>query len=273
MLLVIDCGNTNTVFALYQGEQQRACWRTVTDSRQTIDDLVSWIFPLMQYEGITPTDVSGAILASVVPASRRVLSGLCHKLFGLSLLVVGEDVQTGLSIRVDRPDQVGADRLVNAVAAAVRFRRAVIVIDFGTATTFDVVAADGAYEGGVIAPGIHLSVEALHKASALLPRVSVRKPERVIGKATVPAVESGIFWGYVSMIEGLIQRIQNEYGAVMTVVATGGLAPLFKPAIAAIDILDGDLTLRGLRLIYDRRCRENTMQVTLCGDDKNKEKK
>lgn len=271
MLLVIDCGNTNTVFALYQGEQQRACWRTVTDSRQTIDDLVSWIFPLMQYEGIMPADVSGAILASVVPASRRVLSGLCQKLFGLSLLVVGEDLQTGLSIRVDRPEQVGADRLVNAVAASVRFEGAVIVIDFGTATTFDVVAADGAYEGGVIAPGIHLSVEALHSASALLPRVSVRKPERVIGKATVPALESGIFWGYVCMIEGLIQRIQNEYGAVMTVVATGGLAPLFKPAIAAIDILDGDLTLRGLRLIYDRRCRENTAKVTLY-DDKNKEK-
>ncbi|WP_343562910.1 type III pantothenate kinase [Kiloniella sp. b19] len=252
MLLTIDCGNTNIVFALHRGETQLASWRTVSDSRKTVDELVSWLYPLMQLEGYQPSDVTGAILASVVPAARRALEGLCQKLFGLLPLVVGtEAVRLGVPVRVDRPEQVGADRLVNAVAAYARFGGDLVVIDFGTATTFDVIARDGAYEGGVIAPGINLSMEALHNASALLPRITVQQPERVIGKATIPAMESGVFWGYIGMIEGMISRIQAEYGAEMTVIATGGLAPLFERATEVIDHLDSDLTLRGLRMIYE----------------------
>ncbi len=180
------------------------------------------------------------------------LATLCSRYFKVAPLVVGEPgVDLGVEIRIDRPDQVGADRLVNAVAAHASFGGPLIVIDFGTATTFDVIGSDGAYEGGVIAPGINLSLEALDHAAAKLPRIALKEPpQRVIGQATVPAMESGAYWGYVGLIEGLVTRIKGEYGQSMKVVATGGLASLFARATDSIDAVDADLTLRGLLAIH-----------------------
>ncbi len=251
MLLAIDSGNTNIVFALFDGEQVRGEWRSSTDTNRTADEFGVWLNHLMAMEGLERTAVNSCIIASVVPAVVFALKTLCRKYFGCEALVVGdESVKLGLNILLDRPEEVGADRLVNAVAAHKCYSGPLIVIDFGTATTFDVVDGDGNYCGGAIAPGINLSLEALHMAAAKLPRVAVGRPRTVIGKATVPAMRSGVFWGYVGLIEGLVTRIQEEFGAPMTVVATGGLAPLFIEATTSIHHLDRDLTLRGLLEIH-----------------------
>lgn len=251
MLLVIDSGNTNTVFAVYDGETQRGRWRASSDPRRTADEYAVWLTQLMALEGLAPKDVDAAVMANVVPAAAYGLETLCRRYFGGPPLNVDDPgVDTGAPVRIDRPEEVGADRLVNAVAAHETYDGAVVVVDFGTATTFDIIAADGAYEGGVIAPGIHSSMDALHSAAARLPRVAVARPPRVIGKATVPAIQSGVFWGYIGLIEGILARVAAEYGAPLTVVATGGLAPVFQAETAAIDHVDPDLTLRGLVRIH-----------------------
>lgn len=256
MLLAIDSGNTNIVFAIYDGESVRGEWRSSTRADRTADEYGVWLSQLMALEGLQRQDVDAAILASVVPANVFTLKTLCRRYFGTEPLVVGEPtVDLGLEVRMDRPEEVGADRLVNAVAAHAKYKGPLIVIDFGTATTFDVVDDNGNYLGGCICPGINLSLEALHMAAAQLPRVAVGRPTRVIGKATVPAMKSGIYWGYVGLIEGLVRRISDEYGGPMTVVATGGLAPLFVEATEAIHHLDQDLTLRGLLEIYRRNTK------------------
>jgi type III pantothenate kinase len=253
MLLAIDSGNTNIVFALFDGEQVRGEWRSSTDTNRTADELGVWLTQLMAMEGIDRKQVDGCIIASVVPAMMFTLKTLSRRYFGREALVVGEEgVKLGLSILLDQPEEVGADRLVNAVAAHKFYRGPLIVIDFGTATTFDVVDKEGNYCGGAIAPGINLSLEALHAAAAKLPRVAIGRPKSVIGKATVPAMRSGVYWGYVGLIEGLVKRIEAEFGASMTVVATGGLAPLFAEATNVIQHLQSDLTLRGLLEIYRR---------------------
>jgi len=204
-------------------------------------------------EGLSFTDLGEAIIATVVPAVSFDLRTLCRHYLKVEPLSVGSpEVDLGIGIKVDRPQAVGADRLVNAVAAHARYQGPLIVVDFGTATTFDVVGANGDYEGGIIAPGVNLSVEALHQAAAMLPRVAVERSERVIGKDTVPAMQSGIYWGYVSLVEGLVARIMAEYGKPMTVIATGGLAPLFQRQISAIEQVDPDLTISGLMLIHAR---------------------
>lgn len=251
MLLAIDAGNTNIVFAVFDGDQVRGEWRASTDTERTADELGVWLVQLLTIQGLRREDIDAAIIASVVPAMGFGLKTLCRRYFGCDPLVVGTDgVQLGISIRMDRPEEVGADRLVNAVAAHKSYPGPMIVIDFGTATTFDVVDADGNYCGGSIAPGINLSLEALHMAAAKLPRVAIGRPRSVIGKATVPAMQSGIFWGYVGLIEGLVKRIQEEFGAPMLVLATGGLAPLFAEVTKVIDHLEPDLTLRGLLEIH-----------------------
>jgi type III pantothenate kinase len=253
MLLAIDSGNTNIVFALFDGDQIKGEWRSSTDTERTADEFGVWILQLMAMEGIERGQVHACIIASVVPAVVFALKQLCRRYFKCEALVVGDDgVVLGLQVLLDRPEEVGADRLVNAVAAHQYYQGPLIVIDFGTATTFDVVDGAGNYCGGAIAPGINLSLEALHTAAAKLPRVAIGRPRTVIGKATVPAMRSGIFWGYVGLIEGLVARIQDEFGAKMTIVATGGLAPLFMEATEAIQYLDPDLTLRGLLEIYRR---------------------
>lgn len=253
MLLAIDCGNTNTIFAVMDGDTERGNWRSSTDPGRTSDEYSVWLTHLMARSDLSASDIDGVIIATVVPDAREALTRLAETEFGATPLVVGDaNVKLGIENLMERPDDAGADRLVNAVGAHSRHPGHLIVVDFGTATTFDVVDAAGNYHGGVIAPGINLSAEALHMAAALLPRVTVRKPERIIGGGTVAAMQSGIFWGYVSMIEGMVARIQQEYGNHMTVVATGGLAPLFIDVTDDIDVVDADVTVRGLVEIYRR---------------------
>jgi type III pantothenate kinase len=253
MLLVIDAGNTNIVFAVHDGHTVRAEWRAVTDNARTADEYAVMLIPLLQLQGISFSDVHSAIIATVVPAALFNLKTLCRRYFKCEPLVVGDhNVDLGIQVLTDRPAAVGADRIVNAVAAHASHKGALIVIDFGTATTFDIVAANGDYEGGVIAPGANLSAEALHKAAAMLPRVAIERTQAVIGKDTEPAMRSGLFWGYIGLIEGLVKRIKEEYGQPMTVIATGGLATLFFRQTPAIDHIDPDLTIRGLVLIHAR---------------------
>ncbi len=248
MLLAIDSGNTNVVFAVYDGEQPRGRWRASSNAGRTADEYAVWLTQLMALDGLSASDIDGAIIASVVPPTVHTLKTLCSRYFGVKPLLIGDpDVDLGIEVKAQ---QVGADRLVNAVAGHAAHGGALIIIDFGTATSFDVIAPDGSYEGGVIAPGVNLSVEALYKASAQLPRIAVARPEKVIGKATVPAMQSGLYWGYVAMIDGVVARIKAETGWPMTVIATGGLAPLFAESCESIDYSDPDLTANGLALIY-----------------------
>lgn len=253
MLLAIDSGNTNVVFAVYDGETVKGVWRCHNNPKRTADEYAVWLTQLMSLSDIVPSDIDGSIIATVVPEARFNLVTVCRKYFNSDPMMIGDPaLDLGVKVRIDRPEQVGADRLVNTLAAHERFGHALIIIDFGTATTFDVIDAEGSFCGNVIAPGINLSMDALSMASALLPRVAVQRPEHVIGKATVPAMQSGVFWGYISMIEGLVSRIRKEYGEKLPVVATGGLAPLFAETSDAIDHIDPDMTIRGLQLIYQR---------------------
>ena len=256
MFLAIDSGNTNTVFAVFEGDDLRGEWRAETNAKRTADEYAVWLTQLMAIEDVKRQEVTGAIIACVVPAALFALVELCRRYFASEPLVVGEEgVDIGLDVLVDRPEEVGADRLVSALAAHERYPGPLILIDFGTATTFDVIDGDGSYRGGVIAPGVNLSVEALYRAAAKLPRIGINRPATVIGKATVPAMESGVYWGYVALIEGLVERIAGEFGAKPTVVATGGLAPLFADATDSIDHLDTALTLRGLAMVYRRNAK------------------
>ena len=253
MLLAIDAGNTNIVFAVSDGKDIRAEWRAVTETTRTSDEYAVLLQPLLQLHGLTFADITSAIIATVVPAALFDLRQLCRRYLKCEPLVIGdEDVDLGIMINVDRPSAVGADRLVNTVAAHQRYKGALIVVDFGTATTFDIVSEKGDYDGGVIAPGVNLSAEALHSAAAMLPRVAVGRTQSVIGKDTVPAMQSGLYWGYVSLIEGLVARIKEEYGKPMTVIGTGGLANLFYKQTSVIEHLDPDLTIRGLIQIHAR---------------------
>ena len=253
MLLAIDAGNTNIVFAVHDGKAIRAQFRASTKDSRTADEYYVWLTQLMQLEGLDPKTIDAAIIASVVPPVTFNLWRLCTKYFKRSPLVVGDaEVDLGIKISVDRPRSVGADRIVNAVAGYKDYGGNLILIDFGTATTFDIVGSDGAYEGGVIAPGVNLSLEALHQAAAQLPRIAIERPQAVIGKDTIPAMQSGVFWGYIALIEGLVKRIKAEYGKPMKVVGTGGLAHLFRHSTHAIEHVDHDLTIRGLHYIYER---------------------
>ena len=251
MLLAIDAGNTNTVFALFDGERQLAAWRTSTNAQRTADEYAVFLATLMQSAGLAPKMIKAAIIGSVVPDANFNLVKLCRDHYGIAPLIVGTpQVRLNIEVKLDRPEEVGADRLINAVAGRAEHRTPLLIVDFGTATTFDVVDSDGNYRGGAIAPGINLSLQALHMAAAKLPRVAVAKPQKIIGTNTVQAIQSGVFWGYVGLIEGMISRIKAEFGQPMTVIATGGLASLYREAIPMIDHTDPDLTLKGLRLIY-----------------------
>ena len=256
MLLAIDAGNTNTVFAVFDtggDDAPLGQWRATTDARRTSDEYAVWLGQLLERAGFGLADIDEAIVSTVVPQGLGALKLLCTDYCGCEASVVGEPgVDLGIEVNVPRPDEVGADRLVNAVGAHIRHPGALIVLDFGTATTFDAVSAEGAYEGGIIAPGINLSLEALHRAAAQLPRIAVARPAAVIGRATVPAMQSGIYWGYVGLIEGIVTRMKSEIAAPITTVATGGLAGLFGAATPMIDAVDSDLTILGLREIHRR---------------------
>jgi len=251
MLLAIDAGNTNIVFALHDGNKIIHKWRISSADSRTADEYMVWLSQLLNFEKLDVSAITGAIIATVVPQTLFPLQLLCRRYFNCDALVIGdEDVELNVKVKLPNPEEVGADRLVNAVAAQKRYGGPMVIIDFGTATTFDVIDDNGDYHGGVIAPGVNLSVEALSMAAAKLPRVAVEKPEKVIGNSTISAIQSGIFYGYLSMVEGMVERITKEYGDPMKVLATGGLATLFNEASSVIEFVDQELTTYGLFEIY-----------------------
>ncbi len=257
MLLAIDTGNTNLVVGVFDGEVSKANWRADTDPGRTADEYAALFGEWLTGAGLNKASVTDAIIASVVPRTTDALRTACIETFACAPLVIGEaGVELGIEVLVDNPGEAGADRLVNAVAAHVSYGGPLVVVDFGTATTLDVVDGSGNYCGGVIAPGVGLSLKALHEAAAKLPRVDVEKPAKVIGTDTVGAMQSGIYWGYISMIEGLVARVTAEFeetgGKIGSVIATGGLAPLFSGGTKTIERVDSDLTLRGLVEIFRR---------------------
>ncbi len=252
MLLAIEQGNTNTLFAVHDGETWIAQWRAATHSTRTADEYAVWLSQLLGMAGLAMGAFDGCIISSVVPQSIFNLRNLARRYLHVEPLVIGENVDLGIEVRIEKPSEAGADRLVNAVGAHIVYAGDLIVIDSGTATTFDIVAADGGLEGCAIAPGINLSMEALHQAAAKLPRIAIQKPQRIIGKDTVGAMQSGVFWGYIGLIEGLITRIKGEWDRPMTVVGTGGVASLFHGATTSIDHFDPDLTIRGMLEIWRR---------------------
>jgi type III pantothenate kinase len=252
MLLAIDAGNTNVVFAVRDDAGWIGTWRIRTDPQRTSDEYAVWLLALLAHVGIRTEQIHRAVLGTVVPAALYHLRRLCREWFSVEPLVVRASLDWGFEIRVDNPNEVGADRLLNSLAAHRHFGGPLIVVDFGTATTFDIVDQDGAYLGGVIAPGINLSLEALHMAAARLPRIGIGRPQSVIGTSTVPAMQSGVYWGYVGLVEGLLARIKAEYGGPMKVIATGGLAPIFAEGTMQIEHIEPDLTLDGLTMLAER---------------------
>jgi type III pantothenate kinase len=251
MLLVINSNNTTTVFGVFAGHEKRGIWRISTDPRRTADEYAVWLTQLMALENIRRQDIDGIILSNVVPQTSFNLRSLCQRYFGGEPMVVGDPaLKLGIKVLIERPEEAGADRVANAVAAHNRYKLPGIVIDLGTATTFDVLDGDGNYLGGVIAPGINMAFEALYMGAAKLPRVEIRRPAQVVGKSTVPAMQSGIYWGYIGLIEGLVRRIEAEQGRKMTVIGTGGLVPLIAAGAQLIEHVDQDLTLMGLVDIY-----------------------
>jgi type III pantothenate kinase len=252
MLLVIDVGNSNTVIGVYQGERLLHHWRVWTDREKTSDEYGILLRNLYEASRFSPEDIKAIIVASVVPPLTPTIVDLCERYFGMTPMVVGPGIKTGISIKMDNPREVGADRIVNAVAAFAKHRKASIVVDFGTATTFDYVSAGGDYMGGVIAPGVNISAEALFRQASKLPRIEVAKPATVIGKNTVAAMQSGIFYGYVALVDGILARIRREIRISPFVVATGGLAREIAPESTEIHEIDENLTLEGLRIIYER---------------------
>jgi type III pantothenate kinase len=252
MKLVIDAGNTNVVFAVHDGQRWAGIWRIATNPQRTSDEYAVWLLTLLTHAKLTPDLVDVAVIGTVVPAALYHLRRLVREWFQVEPLIARSTLDWGFPIKVDAPAEVGADRLLNALAAYQLFQDALVVVDFGTATNFDVVDASGAYLGGAIAPGINLSIEALHQAAARLPRIGIGRPQAVIGRGTVPAMQSGIYWGYVGLIEGLVTRIAREMGGPLKVVATGGLAPLFSEGTQIFDRIEPDLTLDGLRMLAER---------------------
>lgn len=250
MLLCIDCGNTNTVFALWDGDDFICTFRTATEWQRTADQYFVWWSTLLHHHKIEAS-VDEVIISSTVPRVVFNLRVMADRYFGTRPYVVSKaDCLLPVAPRVDEGTQVGPDRLVNTAGAFDRHGGDLIVVDFGTATTFDVVAQDGAYVGGVIAPGVNLSLEALHQAAAALPHVDITKPQAVIGTNTVACMQSGVFWGYIGLINGLCDRIKGEYDRPMKVVGTGGLAPLFSSGYALFDCIENDLTMHGLTVIH-----------------------
>lgn len=252
MLLVINSNNTNTVFGVFTGDTKRATWRISTDPRRTADEYAVWLTHLMALEGLSFADIDGVVLSNVVPQTTFNLKSLCQRYFKAEPLVVGEPgVKFGFEIRLDRPEEAGADRIANCSGARSRYKMPGVVIDLGTATTFDVIDEGGNYCGGAISPGINLAFEALYMGAAKLPRIEIKRPAKVVGRTTVGAMQSGIFWGYIGLIESVMSRIEAEWGSPMTVIGTGGLVPLIADSCPRIQHVDLDLTLKGLVDIYN----------------------
>jgi type III pantothenate kinase len=255
MLLAIDAGNTNVVFALVEAGEIRARWRIATDPRRTADQYSVWLYQLLEMEGRSHKDVRAVIIGTVVPRALHNLEVLSVKYFHVEPMIAGQGkAEWPIELDVDEPQSVGADRALNAMAAHAKHPGDLVVVDFGTATTFDVVDPVGAYKGGIIAPGLNLSLDALVSAAAKLPRIAIEAPEdsSVIGRTTESQMLIGIYWGYVAMIEGLVDRVKKEIGRPVTVIATGGLATLFDRHSDAFDAIEPDLTIQGLSLLYQQ---------------------
>ena len=251
MLLAIDSGNTNTLFAIHDGKKWAVEWRIATEASRTADEYAVWFYQLLSMQGLTFKDITDCVISTVVPQSLFNMRNLAKRHLDIDPIIVGEEgVEVGIGVRVDHPEEVGADRLVTSLGATKVYKTPLIIIDSGTATTFDIVSEDGYFEGGIIAPGINLSVKALHEAAAKLPRIAIKKPEGIIGKNTVSAMQSGIFWGYIGLIDGLVRRIKQEDGRDFTVIGTGGVASLFEGASETIDHYDDNLTINGLLEIW-----------------------
>jgi type III pantothenate kinase len=252
MLLVVDIGNTHTAFGLFDGESLCFDWRIETRSERTADELAAAFHGIFTLQGLDMHAVGGAIISSVVPPATLPMERLLSRYFKLTPLVVGTGMKTGMPVLYENPRDLGADRIVNAVAAYARWPQGAIVVDFGTATTLDVVTARGEYAGGVIVPGLLISADALYRATAKLPRVEIARPKSVVGTNTVASIQSGLVFGYAGMIDALVTRIRGELGYSPKVVATGGLGALVARESAAIEEYDDMLTLRGLKILYDR---------------------
>jgi type III pantothenate kinase len=250
MLLAIDIGNTDTTLGIFEGEELRATWHMATGIHRMADEYAALLLNLLHHQGLDISEIKEIALCSVVPPLIATFDELCQRYFHLSPLVVGAGVKTGVRIRMDNPREVGADRIANAAAAHHLYGGPIIITDLGTATTFDTVSREGDYLGGAIAPGIGTAAEALFMQAAMLPRVELARPKRAIGTNTITAMQSGIIFGYVGLIEGIVARIQQELGERAKVVATGGFAELIAKETAVIDVVNPNLTLIGLRLIY-----------------------
>ena len=262
MLLAIDAGNTNTVFAIFRDDNLMCQWRISANNKRTADEYFLFLNRFIESSGFSVNDIKGVIISSVVPQNIFSLKTLSRKYFNLEPLIIGdENVYLGIEIKIDKPSEVGADRLVNAIAAYKKLGSDLIIIDFGTATTFDVVGSKGEYLGGAISPGINLSIDALHEAAAKLPSIDISRPKKVIGDSTESAMQSGIYWGYVGLIEGVVSRIKSEHGKSMKVLCTGGLAPLFYDAIEQIEFLEPNLTIEGLNIIYKKNSVKNDIKL------------
>ena len=251
MLLAIDCGNTNTIFSIWDGNEFISTWRTATDHQRTADQYFVWLSSLLSLQNIK-ADISDVIISSTVPRVVFNLRVLSDRYFNTRPIVVGKpDCKVPIDVRVDAGTAVGPDRIVNSVAGYDLFGGNLIIVDFGTATTFDVVDKDGAYVGGVIAPGVNLSLQALHQMAAALPHVDIARPKEVIGTNTVACMQSGVFWGYIGLVKEICRKITEEKQEVMKIIATGGLAPLLQSSDQLFEAVEDNLTMHGLRLIFD----------------------
>lgn len=252
MILVLDVGNTNIVLGVFQEEELKYHWRFETSRGKTEDEYGMLIKQLIETSGMSFQDITGIIISSVVPPIMFSLERMCMKYFKVKPLIVGPGIKTGLNIKYENPKEVGADRIVNAVAALQLYGNPLIIVDFGTATTYCYINEEKEYLGGVICPGVAISTEALYSRAAKLPRIEIAKPTEIIGKNTVSAMQAGVYYGYVGQVEGIVNRIRKEYGTDPTVVATGGLANLLADECKVIDIVDPFLTLKGLHMIYKK---------------------
>ena len=252
MLFAIDIGNTNIAMGVYQGNNLKYHWRISTDTNKTSDELGVLLNQLFEYNGASFKNISAVVISSVVPTIMSDMAAMCEEYIGVKPLIIGPDIETGLVIKFDNPKEIGADRIVNAVAAIEKYNAPAIVVDFGTATTFDAISSEKYYLGGAITPGIGISMDALFSKAAKLPRIELQKPDSIIGKSTVKCMQAGILYGYIGQIDGIVNRMKKELGGSPVAIATGGLAGFIAPYCDTVDHIDPHLTLEGLKIIFAR---------------------